>query len=203
MRQQWGRRRPVWLAASTHEGEEQQVLQVYERLRQQHGDLLLVLVPRHPERFELAVKLAAKAGHETMRRTQQQGQPLPANVQVLVGDTMGELQLFFGACDVAFVGGSLVPIGGHNILEAAALGIPAVVGPHVSNFRDITRDAVDAGACIQVQDADGLAQAVKLLLNDSERHAHMAAAALRLIEDNRGALDKTLQQLEPLLPRQH
>lgn len=199
LRQQWGESRPVLLAASTHEGEEMQVLQAYATLRQQHKDLLLVLVPRHPERFVLVTKMANAEKYNVMRRTRQQGKPVPPVVNVLVGDTMGELQTFFGACDVAFVGGSLVDVGGHNILEAAALGIPTVVGPHVSNFRDITRDAVSYGACMQVQDPQQLATVVSELLSNRERYRQMAAASLKLIEDNRGALDKTLQQVTLLM----
>ena len=199
LRQQWGASRPILLAASTHEGEEAQLLAAYKILAATHKDLLLVLVPRHPERFDAVSKLVTAATLSVMRRTQQKNQPVAAQTQVLVGDTMGELQLFFGACDVAFVAGSLVDIGGHNILEASALGIPTIVGPHVSNFKDIIKDAVSCGACIQIEDQQSLVDNIELLLTDNERYQQMADASLALIKNNRGALDKTLDQLAPLL----
>ena len=199
LRQQWGTARPILLAASTHEGEETQLLAAYKILLAKHKDLLLVLVPRHPERFDAVAKLASAEKFSVMRRTQQKDKTVPADTQVLIGDTMGELQTFFGACDVAFVAGSLVDIGGHNILEASALGIPTVVGPHVSNFKDIIKDAVSCGACIQVEDQQSLVHNIELLLTDKVKYQQMAEASLALIKNNRGALDKTLDQLGPLL----
>ena len=198
--EQWGTRRAILLAASTHDGEEQQLLTVYRRLKQQYGNLLLELVPRHPERFDAVTRLAQSEKYKVMRRTRQQGQPLSADVDILVGDTMGELQAFYGACTLAFVGGSLAEIGGHNILEAAALGVPTLVGPHVSNFRDITRDAVAEGATVQVDNADQLFDVIDGLLADPAACNAMANAARDLVENNRGALASSLRLIESVYP---
>ena len=198
LRGQWGRGRPLWLAASTHEGEEEQVLQAFAGLRAQLPDCLLVLVPRHPERFTAAIKLCERAGYTVARRSEQSGELAPA-VDVLVGDTMGELQLFFAAADVAFVGGSLVATGGHNILEAAAVGTPSVVGPHMFNFREILALSLERKAVVQVQDvAELVSRTAELLARPNLRH-DMGAAGRRLVEENRGALHNTLEQVRSLL----
>ena len=145
LRREWGVGRPVWIAASTHEGEEALVLDVFRQLRRQFRDCLLVLVPRHPERFEPVAELCRQRGLNTVLRSTRE--PCSAQTQVFIGDSMGELPLFYAASDVAFVGGSLVPHGGHNLLEPAALGIPVVTGPHVFNFTEICNLLQAAAAC--------------------------------------------------------
>jgi 3-deoxy-D-manno-octulosonic-acid transferase len=136
--------RPVWIAASTHDGEEQQVLEAHRSLLEKHPALLLVLVPRHPERFGGVRELIERWGFGVVSRTEQR--PCDASTDVFLVDTMGEVPLFFAASDVAFVGGSLVPIGGHNLLEPAAQGLPIIIGPHVFNAQEIAESFISLGA---------------------------------------------------------
>ena len=188
--------RPVWIAASTHEGEEQLVLDVHEALRARHDDLLLVLVPRHPERFSAVRDLVRKRGFTVVSRTE--GRPA-GDAAVFLCDTMGEVPLFYAASDIAFVAGSLVPIGGHNLLEPAALGIPVVTGPHNFNAQDIADLFVQMGACRRVNDPGELAETVSELLSSPEAAARLGQAGQQVLEDNRGALERLLVLLEPLL----
>jgi 3-deoxy-D-manno-octulosonic-acid transferase len=201
LRREWGVDRPVWIAASTHDGEEEYALNVHGDLRRQaaFSNALLVLVPRHPERFPMAAKLCKRLDYNVALRSQHRG-PLGADVDVLLGDTMGELMLFFGACDVAFVGGSLVPTGGHNLLEAEALGKPVVFGPHMFNFAEIAQLTLERGAGVQVQDGLQLFQELAAYLGDAERRDRAGEAGRKLVEENRGALKRTMKLLEPLLP---
>ncbi len=150
--------RPVWIAASTHDGEETRVLAVHAVLRRQFPDLLLILVPRHPERFAEVRGLAEKAGFTVVSRTA--GTACDASTSVFLGDTMGEVPLFYAASDVAFVGGSLVPVGGHNLLEPASQGLPVVTGPHLFNSQEIADLFVALKACRMVNDEDELAAAL-------------------------------------------
>lgn len=190
--------RAVWIAASTHEGEEQLVLQVHRRLLERHPDLLLILVPRHPGRFSVARELIEKQGLSMVARTDNS----PArNEAVFLCDTMGEVPLFYAASDVAFVAGSLVPIGGHNLLEPASLGVPIITGPYNFNAQDIADLFVDRGACRQVEDSGELVETVSELLSDPETAAHLGNAGRELLEENRGALERLLVLLEPLLER--
>lgn len=135
LRRQWAPRRPVWIATSTHDGEETILLEAHRKLLEKHPDLLLILVPRHPERFPTAKELVQKAGFSYTLRSS--GEIPSGSTQVVIGDTMGELMLLYGIADLAFVGGSLVERGGHNPLEAAAHAIPVLMGPHTFNFKDI------------------------------------------------------------------
>ncbi|ERT16728.2 3-deoxy-D-manno-octulosonic acid transferase, partial [Pseudomonas putida SJ3] len=136
LREQWGaEQRPVWIAASTHDGEDALILQAHRQLLQVHGDALLILVPRHPERFA-AVHALCSEQFTTVRRSS--AAPVDAQTRVLLGDTMGELLFLYALADIAFVGGSLVPTGGHNPLEPAALALPVLMGPHVFNFLEIS-----------------------------------------------------------------
>jgi 3-deoxy-D-manno-octulosonic-acid transferase len=192
LRRDWGAGRPVWLAASTHEGEEDAVLRAHAELRRRFPDLLLVLVPRHPERFGAVVKRCERAGFAVARRSVQRGELAPA-VDVLVGDTLGELPLFYGACDAAFIGGSLVPAGGHNFLEAAAVGTPFVFGPDMHNIEAIAALAVERGAGRQLAHGGQMAEAIGGLLADAGRRERAGAAGRRLVAENRGALARTLQ----------
>lgn len=203
LRRQWGAGRPVWIAASTHEGEEEQVLRAHAELRRlsRYADLLLVLVPRHPERFGAVARLCRKAGFSVALRSESRG-PLDRSVGVLLGDTMGELQVFYGAGDVAFVGGSLLPgIGGHNLLEAAAMGKPVTFGPYMHNIEEISRIAVERGAGVQVADGAQLAAAVDDFLANADRRYAAGEAGRRMVEENRGALERTVALIDRLIPK--
>jgi len=188
--------RPVWIAASTHESEEELVLEVHRALRSRHPDLLLVLVPRHPERFASVRELVENREFSVVSRTE--GRPA-GDAAVFLGDTMGELPMFYVASDVAFVAGSLVPIGGHNLLEPAALGVPVVTGPHNFNAQDIADLFMELGACRQVADTDELVEVVSELLTNPDEAARLGSAGQVLLEENRGALERLLVLLEPLL----
>lgn len=200
LRGQWGRDRPVWLAASTHEGEEELVLAARAQLTRRFPDHLLVMVPRHPERFGPAARVAKKAGCRTALWSERRG-PVARDVDVVIGDTMGELQLFYAAADVAFVGGSLVPTGGHNLLEAAAVGTPVVFGPHMHNFDEIGRMTVSRGAGVQVRNAAQLAPAISDFLGNANRRFEAGEAGKRMVEENRGAVGKTLALIETVMAR--
>ena len=189
--------RPVWIAASTHEGEEEIVLDAQQILLKDNPELLLVLVPRHPQRFQGVRETVSRHGLTVVARTD--AEPCRASTQVFLGDTMGELLLFYAASDVAFVGGSLVPIGGHNLLEPAALGLPLLSGPHVYNAQEIASMFVDRGACRLVQDAEGLAAEVSRLLSDEQTASRLGDAGRDILERNRGALARLLAMIEPLL----
>lgn len=183
--------RPVWVAASTRDGEERLVLEAFARLREKLPELLLILVPRHPERFETAARLGVQRGFTLARRSAYPNS-IPPGTAILLGDSMGELLLFYAAADVAFIGGSLVPLGGQNLLEAAALAVPVVFGPHMYNFRDISRMALERGAGRQVQSATELADAVADYLRNSDLRRVAGEAGRLLVAENRGALIKTL-----------
>ncbi|RTZ60501.1 MAG: 3-deoxy-D-manno-octulosonic acid transferase, partial [Gammaproteobacteria bacterium] len=163
-RHQWGNDRPAWVAASTREGEEKLILQAFSQLKEKHPDLLLVLAPRHPERFAAVARLCQKQGWEIARRSDGPGFLSP-DVDIYIGDTMGELQLLYAASDVAFVGGSLVKTGGHNMLEPCAVGVPVVFGPHTFNFREISQFVEERGAGIRVQSVAELAEVLDQLLD--------------------------------------
>ena len=192
LRQQWGEHRLVWIAASTHEGEDEPVLSAYAQLKQQFPELVLVLVPRHPERFNSVAERCKATGFSVARRSH--GVIDDKSIDIYVGDTMGELMLLYASADVAFVAGSLRDIGGHNILEPAALGVPVVVGPHMFNFAQITDLLKDAQGLIQIDDGAQLAQALQPLLQDETHRRAIAANASVVVEQNRGALN-TLWQL--------
>jgi 3-deoxy-D-manno-octulosonic-acid transferase len=197
MRRLWGTARPVWIAASTHEGEEIQVLQAHRRLLAHRPDALLVLVPRHPERFEAVATLIVRQGLAFARRSQTRA--VAPGESVYLGDSMGELTCFLAAGDLAFIGGSLVPRGGHNPLEAAASGIPVVLGPHTFNFAAIAQMLYEAGVAERVEDAADLSQCLIDLFDDAERRARMGTSGRDVVERNRGALERLLAALAPWL----
>ena len=155
--------------------------------------LLVVIVPRHPQRFDEVMALAVQRGHKVQRRSA--NQPIDADTRVVIGDSMGEMFAYYAACDVAFVGGSLLPLGGQNLLEACAVGRPVIVGPHTFNFEEATRDAIEAGAAMRVSDAEELVSAVGRLLGDADRRQAMSDAGKRFTDAHRGATDKTLELL--------
>jgi len=193
LRQQLGAERPVWIAASTHEGEEEKLLDAHARLCETQPDALLLLVPRHPERFPKVAALVQRRGFKLVRRTE--GRACEADTDVFLGDTLGELPLFYAAADVAFVAGSLVPVGGHNMLEPAALGVPVLFGPQLFNFVEISSALLAAGAARQIGDAGQLAQVVAALLGDPEQRRVMGEAGRQLVVENRGALARLEVQI--------
>lgn len=192
--------RPVWIAASTHYGEEQQVLTAHRALCERFPNLLLILVPRHPERFSEVRELVEKSGFNVVSRTEDRA--CTPSTAVLLGDTMGEVPLFYAASDVAFVGGSLVPVGGHNLLEPAAQGLPVITGPHLFNAQDIADMFVDTQACRIVHDKEELVTAIADLLRNPDEANEMGQNGLTLLKQNKGALTRLLILLEPLLSEQ-
>jgi len=186
--------RPVWVAASTHAGEDEIVLDAHRRLLRDRPEALLVLVPRHPERFNDVAALVARRGFTCLRRSAGDT-PAPA-CAVFLGDSMGEMPLYYGIADVAFVGGSLVPVGGHNFLEPAALGLPLLTGPHCFNFEAIADDLVAAGALQRVNDGDALGEALVMLLAGAGQRTARGVAARAYVEKNRGACARTLALID-------
>jgi len=199
LRQRWGKDRSILLAASTHEGEETIILSSFKRLKKIFPELLLVLVPRHPERFSQVARLVDKKGFQSEARSSGESS-LPANVDILVGDTMGELQLFFAAADIAIICGSFVPVGGHNLLEAAAVGAPSVFGPYMENFIEISEISLDRGAGFQAVQIEYLDEVLEGLLKDPNKRYEAGEAAKKMIAENRGALERTLEYFSEKLP---
>jgi 3-deoxy-D-manno-octulosonic-acid transferase len=198
LRAQWqALERPVWIAASTHEGEDEVVLDAHRRLLANHPDALLILVPRHPERFNSVFDLCQREGFATVRRST--GAHVDAQTSVLLGDTMGELLFLYALADSAFVGGSLVANGGHNLLEPAALAKPVISGPHLFNFLDIAAQLREAGALAEVDDAEGLAVEVQRLFELPRDAQRMAEAGLAVMRRNQGALQRLLESLGRLI----
>lgn len=191
--------RPVWVAASTHDKEEEQVLDAHRRLLELMPNALLLLVPRHPERFAVVKGLLRKRGFNFVSRTDRV--PCADDTSVFLGDTMGELPMLYAASDIAFVGGTLVPIGGHNLLEPASLGLPIVTGPHLFNTQDIANMFTEVGAFVQVQDVRGLAEAIGKLFHNREAAAKMAEKGRNIIVENKGALQRLIELMEPLMSR--
>lgn len=193
-----GAKRPIWIAASTHEGEEVAVIEIHRHLRETMPDLLLLWAPRHPERFQRVEALVQETGWRVSTR---RGRQWPsAEDVVFVIDTLGELMTFYACADVAFVGGSLQAIGGHNLLEPAAVGTPSITGPHLHNFAEISTRMSQAGAVRICEDALGVAQALQELLQDDAARAVMAQAGEQLVSNGRGALQRTLETIAADLP---
>jgi 3-deoxy-D-manno-octulosonic-acid transferase len=194
IRSAWGVQRPVLLAGSTHEGDELPLLESFGRVLDSFPTALLVLVPRHPERFGRAAQLARAAGLRVALRSESIS--CPADSQCFLVDSVGELLRFYAACDAAFVGGSLDAIGGHNVLEPAALAKPVLFGPHTFHFADIARQLLDHGAALEVRDAAELEAATRRLFSDPELRDRMGRAAYELVRSGEGAVERTLQLLE-------
>lgn len=202
LREYWqAQERPVWIAASTHEGEDEIVLAAHRQLLTHYPNALLMLVPRHPERFNSVFERCQREGFATVRRSS--GEPITAHAQVLLGDTMGELLFLYALADSAFVGGSLVPNGGHNVLEPAALAKPVLSGPHLFNFLEIAALLREAGALEEVEDAHALAVAVQRLFELPHDAQRMGQAGLSVMQANQGALQRLLDGLGRLLARSH
>jgi len=181
--------RPILIAASTREGEEEKVLLAYKACLSKIPDLLLVLVPRHPERFRAVAKLVQERGLTLVKRSEDAAVSELCNV--FLGDSMGEMLSYFSISAVAFVGGSLVPTGCHNVLEPAALGLPVLVGPSQFNFQTICEQLEEAGALRSVADEQALANAIMLLFADADLRQRMGDAGRAVIQENRGALQRT------------
>ena len=197
VRRSWVEGRPVWVAASTHEGEEEQVLQAHELVLKANPGTLLVIVPRHPERFDRVAALVEKHGMALVRRSA--NQPCSMDTQVFLGDSMGELPVFLGAADMAFIGGSLVKTGGHNMLEASAQGVAVTFGPNVFNFPAIAALLQKEEAAVQVKDYRELGQLVTEWLTNASQRTSVGENGRRVVEANRGALERLLVMVETLL----
>jgi 3-deoxy-D-manno-octulosonic-acid transferase len=197
LRQEWGVNRHVWIAGSTHEGEDELILDVYREVRKHIPDCLLVLVPRHPDRFAAVAELCRQRGYRSVSRSERL--PCEPETAVFIGDSMGELLMFYAAADVAFVGGSLVDSGGHNLLEPAALGIPVVTGPHVDNFAAVCELLLSAGACRQVMNTSQLRDTVRSWLLDADECHRIGALGRAVVEQNRGALATVLGMIDACL----
>lgn len=190
-------RRQVWVAGSTHEGEEALLLAAHGRLRESYPEALLVLVPRHPQRFEAVASLCEQAGQAPARRSR--GERPEDGTAVYLADTMGELLALYGAADLAFVGGSLVPVGGHNLLEPAALGVPVLSGPELANFADVAEALRGADALVEVANEAALAEALTVLFADPAERRRLGEAGRAVVAANRGALSRTMVGLGSLL----
>jgi 3-deoxy-D-manno-octulosonic-acid transferase len=217
-----GGARPTWIAGSTHAGEEEQVLAAHEKLRDALPNALLLLVPRHPGRFDAVADLLTRRQLRFTRRSRAvepggagpveaksvEAEPVGADsggaelgsaAQVVLVDTVGELESLYASADAAFVGGSLVPIGGHNMLEPAALGLPVLTGPFHFNGKDIARLMLDQGAALQVGNAQELAAALARLLADPRERLRIGAIGRHIVESNRGSVARLLELIEPWL----
>ncbi|MCF8106058.1 MAG: lipid IV(A) 3-deoxy-D-manno-octulosonic acid transferase [Desulfohalobiaceae bacterium] len=195
LRDSIGPRRPVWIAASTHAGEDEAVLKAHAGLRELLPDCLLILVPRHPERFQTAADLAAGLGYAVQKHSP--GGLVRPETAVYIGDCMGRMFTFYAASDIAFVGGSLVQTGGHNLLEPASLGLPVLSGPHLFNFQDISRLLLDQNGLLLVKDSEELAKTLGILFQNPKQARAMGERAGQVVAGNKGATDKVLQAIEP------
>ncbi|MFS1909714.1 lipid IV(A) 3-deoxy-D-manno-octulosonic acid transferase [Vibrio sp. 10N.286.48.B7] len=196
LRHDLGAQRPVWIAASTHQGEDEQVLEAHRRLLQTHPTSLLLLVPRHPERFDDVATLCQKQGFSLIRRTEK-STAVSDKHTVYLADTMGEMMTLLAASDICFMGGSLLgdKVGGHNLLEPAALGIPSLTGPSYFNFSDITKQLIEHNACHVIADAEALSSILSEWLEQPELLNSMGDNARQVVARNKGAIERTLEQL--------
>ena len=195
LREQWhASQRPIWIAASTHEGEDALILAAHQQLLAQFPTALLILVPRHPERFETVYSLGVQQGLQVQRRSTQAA--VSAEHQILLGDTMGELLFLYALADVALVAGSLIEHGGHNMLEPVALAKPTLIGPHYFNFLEIAQQLLAAGGLQEVAHTQQLAQAVSRLWTSQDRAQQMCHAAQQVLERNQGALQRLLDIIQ-------
>lgn len=185
-RQRLGTQRPVWIAASTHRGEDEIILAAHQQVLAQHPHAALLIVPRHPERFDEVARLCNEQGFHSGRRSAE----VNAEQQVIVGDSLGEMLMYYASADMAFVAGSLLPIGGHNVLEPAALTKPIITGPYMHNFQQIQSLLQDHDAVVTVHNADELAQQVCTWIDHPEQGKRCAVNAYGVVEENRGALGR-------------
>ncbi len=193
-----GRSVTVLIAASTHDGEDQPIIDAFMALKKAHKDLLLLLVPRHPERFNSVYEQVLR-NQLTCQRYSQNPVLTPAT-DVILGDTMGDLMMFYGASDIAFVGGSLVERGGHNMLEPASLGLPVLSGPHTFNFLDISRSLAKAGGLVMVYNVDTLIETVNTLLDNTAHRRTVGKKGEQFVKANGGALEHQYRLISSTLP---
>ncbi len=193
----FGEERLIWIAASTHNGEEKKILQAFSLLCHRWPGLLLFLVPRHPERFDKVATLCKQQGFKLVRRSEQRS--CVPSTTVFLGDSMGELLLFYAAADLAFVGGSLVPNGGHNVLEPASLGLPVLFGPHMFNFNEASEQLLVEGAALQVSSVERLSIAVDRLLAAPRLRRILGERGRMVVERNKGALRALLEYIDVLI----
>ncbi|EIQ7476454.1 lipid IV(A) 3-deoxy-D-manno-octulosonic acid transferase [Vibrio parahaemolyticus] len=195
LRAQLGKDRPVWIAASTHKGEDELVLDAHRQVLKSHPNALLVLVPRHPERFDDVFTLCQHQGFKTVRRTSTHA--VETNTQVYLGDTMGEMLVLIGAADICFMGGSLIgdKVGGHNVLEPTALGLPIINGPSYFNFKEIVETLVSTEALVLLHDSHHLGTTILNLLNSPQQCEQMGSHSNEFMKHNQGALSLTVSLL--------
>lgn len=192
--------RPVWIAASTHEGEEKIILDAHQQLLAQNPDLLLILVPRHPERFGIAENLLQKMAMAYVKRSE--NQVVGRDISVLLGDTMGEMMVLYGLAQIAFVGGSLVKHGGHNPLEPIAFKLPVISGHHTFNFPEVFSKLREVAGVVEIDsDSTALSQSVQALFNDPEKCNQISQAGFSVLKENQGALARHLVQLAPFIEK--
>ncbi len=196
LREQFGRERPLILLASTRDGEEALLVDALSRARLP-TQALVVIVPRHPQRFDAVAALIEARGLTLARRSADR--PVASGVRVVLGDSMGELAAYYAAADVAFVGGSLLPFGGQNLIEAIAAGVPTLVGPHTFNFAEASDAAIAAGAALRIGNADDVFAVASRLLADPASRERMRGLAGVFIAAHRGAVDRSWEWLEPRL----
>jgi 3-deoxy-D-manno-octulosonic-acid transferase len=198
LRKELAPQRPVWIAGSTHAGEEEQVLDAHASMQAAGTDAVLILVPRHKDRFADVADLLRRRGIEFARRSEMTGSKMTGGMgeSVLLGDTVGELVLLYACADVAFVGGSLVPVGGHNLLEPAALGLPVLTGPSYVNSKEIGQLLLARGAALQVGSAAELAAVLKGLLADPAERRRIGAGGQEIVAANRGSVERLLALID-------
>lgn len=196
LRSTLGSTRPIWIAASTHQGEDEQILAAHREVLKVIPNTLLILVPRHPERFNTVYSLTEDAGFNVIKRSQKT--EMNKTIEVYLADTMGEMLVLLGAADICFMGGSLVgnKVGGHNLLEPAAIGLPTIIGPSFFNFTDITKQLCKASATTIINNSTELGNQVIYLLTNKEQQEQQGKAALKVVEENQGAITKTLHYLQ-------
>lgn len=195
LRADLGIKRPIWIAASTHKGEDEQVLEAHKKILESHPTALLILVPRHPERFDNVFELCQKLGFDAARRTSRT--EVTESTQVYLGDTMGEMLVLMGAVDICFMGGSLVgdKVGGHNVLEPAALGVPIINGPSYFNFKEIVDSFVKECGLIIIKDRTTLAKTIIQLIESPEKCIAYHTAGSKIVNMNQGALKNTILEV--------
>ncbi|MEZ9699174.1 lipid IV(A) 3-deoxy-D-manno-octulosonic acid transferase [Vibrio sp. 10N.261.46.E12] len=191
LRRTFGTKRPIWVAASTHSGEDEKILKVHKKILEKKPEALLILIPRHPERFNLVKKLARREFSTNSRTSKIQSN---SNIEVYIADTMGEMITILSSSDICFMGGSFLgsKVGGHNLLEPAALGIPTLIGPSYFNFKDITKQLSDVGATEVIHTEEELTDALLNLFNNPKELKEKGIAAYAIVEKNTGAINKSL-----------
>jgi 3-deoxy-D-manno-octulosonic-acid transferase len=191
LRAKLGAHRPIWIAASTHQGEDEQVLAAHKQVLASHPNAILILVPRHPERFDAMFELSQQLGFDTVRRTAQLD--IADSTQVYLADTMGEMLLLLSAADICFMGGSLIgdKVGGHNVLEPAALSIPVLSGPSFYNFKEIINDMKQNSLIEIIENDEELAKAIIALVDNQVAREHLTAKLAAFMSANSGSLQRT------------